>query len=206
MYPSKWSSVVTDQTEQQPQRYSRTPYGIAILGALAIVITAWVARDFFQPLVPGTLAPDFEVANLAGEVVSLEEHRGKVVLVNIWATWCPPCREEMPSMERLYQDLQGTDFEILAVSVDAPTGTVGPDGRQGGDVVDFTEEMGLTFPILHDQTGMLQYTYQTTGLPESFLLDRNGVIYKRVAGGTSWDAKQHQESIRRLLEEETPNR
>jgi cytochrome c biogenesis protein CcmG, thiol:disulfide interchange protein DsbE len=197
---------VTDQTDPQPPQYSRTPYGLAILAALAVVITAWVARDFFQPLVPGTRAPNFEIANLDGEMVSLKDHRGKVVLVNIWATWCPPCREEMPSMERLYAAFQGTDFEILAVSVDAPTGEIGPDGREGGDVADFVEEMGLTFPILHDPTGMLQFTYQTTGLPESFLLDRKGVIYKRIAGGTSWDAVQHQESIRRLLGEDTPER
>ena len=195
---------MTDQTEPRTQKYSRAPYGLAILGALAVVITAWVARDFFQPLVPGARAPAFEVANLDGELVSLEEHRGKVVLVNIWATWCPPCLEEMPSMERLYKEFEGTDFEILAISVDAPLGKVGPGGRIGGNVVDFTEEMGLTFPILHDQTGMLQYVYQTTGLPESFLLDRNGVIYKRVSGGTSWDADQHQESIRRLLDEDAP--
>lgn len=198
--------MMTVHSEPPPQRYSRTPYGLAILAALGVVITAWVARDFFQPLVPGAPAPGFEVANLEGDVVSLKEHRGKVVLVNIWATWCPPCREEMPSMERLYADFAGTDFEILAVSVDAPTGEIGPDGRAGGNVADFVDEMGLTFPVLHDDTGMLQYTYQTTGLPESFLLDKNGVIYKRIAGGTSWDAVQHQESIRRLLDEDTPNR
>jgi cytochrome c biogenesis protein CcmG, thiol:disulfide interchange protein DsbE len=197
---------VTEQAEQQTHRYSRAPYGLAILGALAVVITAWVARDFFQPLVPGTRAPNFEVPNLNGELVSLKDQRGKVVLVNIWATWCPPCREEMPSMQRLYEAFEGTDFEILAVSVDAPAGEVGPDGREGGDVGEFAEEMGLTFPILHDRTGMLQFTYQTTGLPESFLLDRNGVIYKRIAGATSWDALQHRESIRRLLDEDTPQR
>lgn len=195
-----------EPTEQPSRKYSRTPYGLAILAALGVVITAWVARDFFQPLVPGVRAPDFEIANLDGELVSLKDHRGKVVLVNIWATWCPPCREEMPSMERLYTAFDGEDFEILAVSVDAPVGEIGPDGREGGNVAEFAAEMELTFPILHDQTGMLQYTYQTTGLPESFLLDKDGVIYKRIAGGTAWDAVPHQESIRRLLAEGVPER
>ena len=189
---------MTDQ-EPQEKRHSRSPYAFAILGAFAVVLLAWVARDFYQPLIPGARAPVFEVPNLQGEPVSLEDHRGKIVLVNIWATWCPPCREEMPSMQRLYEEFQGEDFEILAVSVDAPTGQRGPDGRVGGDVVEFTESMGLTFPILHDESGKLQYTYQTTGLPESFLLDRNGVIQRRIAGGTIWDAEQHKQMIRRLI-------
>jgi len=190
---------MTDQ-EQQPKRPSRSPYAFAILGAFAVVLTAWVARDFYQPLIPGARAPGFEVANLQGEVVSLKEHRGKVVLVNIWATWCPPCREEMPSMQRLYEEFGGEDFEILAISVDAPVGQRGPDGRVGGNVVEFTESMGLTFPILHDESGQMQYVYQTTGLPESFLLDRDGVIQRRIAGGTIWDAEQHKQMIRRMLD------
>ena len=185
----------------QPERYSRTPYGLAILAAFGVVVTAWVARDFFQPIVPGVQAPAFEVPDLAGQEVALEDHRGDVVLLNIWATWCAPCREEMPSMQRLYDEFEGTDFEILAVSVDAPVGQIGGDGRPGGDVEGFVEEMGLTFPILHDRTQQIQYTYQTTGLPESFLLDRDGVVIKRIAGGTAWDADQHKDLIRRLLDE-----
>ena len=197
---------MTQKAEHPPQKYSRAPYAIAILGALGVVITAWVARDFFQPVGPGTRAPEFEVANLAGEMVSLEDYRGKVVLVNIWATWCAPCRQEMPSMQRLYEELEGTDFEIVAISVDAPIGTMAPTGGLGGNVAEFVEEFGLTFPILHDKSGKLQFTYQTTGLPESFLLDRNGVIYKKLAGGAEWDAGQHKDVILRLLEETTPDR
>lgn len=196
---------MTDQA-QQPERYSRLPYGLAIIACFGVVLTAWVARDLFTPLVPGARAPAFEVSNLEGAPVALEDHRGEVVLVNIWATWCPPCRDEMPSMQRLYDELEGTDFEILAVSVDAPIGQVGVDGRVGGDVAEFAEEMGLTFPILHDRTQQLQYVYQTTGLPESFLLDRNGVIIKRIAGGTAWDADQHKQLIRRLLDESPAGR
>jgi len=196
---------MTDQQEKSPAP-SRRPYAFAILGAFALVLTAWVARDFYQPLIPGTRAPGFEVPDLSGQPVSLKEHRGKVVLVNIWATWCPPCREEMPSMQRLYEEFQDEEFEILAISVDAPAGTIGPGGKRGGNVEEFTNSMGLTFPVLHDPSGQMQFVYQTTGLPESFLLDRDGVIQRRIAGGTMWDAEQHKQFIRRLLDEASSDR
>lgn len=178
----------------------KSPYLWAIVGVCLLVGVAWVGRESYQPVITGARAPSFTATNLAGDEVSLEDYRGKVLLLNVWATWCPPCKEEMPSMQRLYEELDGTDFEILAVSVDAPQGEEDFAGRPGGDLGAFADEYGLTFSILHNPSGSIQRTYQTTGVPESFIIGRDGVIYKKVAGPTDWDATVNQQLIRRLLD------
>jgi len=179
----------------------KSPYFWALVAAVAVVATAWIGRERYQPIVAGAQAPDFAAVDMQGRPARLTDYRGKVVLLNVWATWCPPCREEMPSMQRLFEAMQGTDFEILAVSIDARKGEADPFGREGGDLAAFAREMGLTFTILHDPEGRIQATYQTTGVPETFLIGRDGVIYKKVAGGTAWDAPENLELVRRLLGE-----
>jgi peroxiredoxin len=153
------------------------------------------------PVDPGSRAPRFEAFDLDGSPVSFSDYRGKVLLLNVWATWCPPCQEEMPSMERLYREISHEDFEVLAISVDAPLGEEDAFGRPGGDLRRFAESRGFTFTILHDPSGRIQERYRTTGVPESFVVDRSGVIRKKVAGATAWDAPQNVELIRRLLGE-----
>lgn len=179
----------------------RSPYFWAVIAAAAVVTAAWIGRERYRPITAGSAAPEFTAYDMSGRPVRLSDYKGKVVLVNVWATWCPPCREEMPSMERLFEALKGTDFVILAVSVDARKGEKDAFGRDGGDLEAFATEMGLTFTILHDPEGRIQATYQTTGVPETFLVGRDGLIYKKVAGGTAWDAPVNQELVRRLLGE-----
>lgn len=104
-------------------------------------------------------------------------------------------------MQRLYDSLGDTDFEILAISIDARPGQKDEFGRPGGDLRAFADKLGLTFPILHDPGGGIQRVYQTTGVPETFLIGRDGVIYKKVAGGTEWDLPVNQDLVRRLLAE-----
>jgi peroxiredoxin len=180
------------------RRSARSTYGIALVVLAALVGAAWLGRARFRPVVPGEVAPEFAVTTLDGEQIGLDRYRGKVVLLNVWATWCAPCREEMPSMERLYRELHGRDFEILAVSVD--------DRLQGGVPVEalraFVAEFDLTFPILHsppDDPDNIQRAYQTTGVPESFLIGPDGVIYRRISGATTWDSSQYRDQIVRLL-------
>lgn len=180
---------------------SRLPYLFTAVGLALLVIVAWVGRGAFTGVVAGTEAPDFAYPNLEGDTVALSDHEGKVVLVNVWATWCNPCLREMPSMERLYRKLGNEDFEILAVSIDARQGETDAFGRAGGDLAEFVSELELTFPILHDHRGRIQRTYQTTGVPESFVVGRDGTIYKKVAGETEWDSPQNEQLIRRLLAE-----
>jgi thiol-disulfide isomerase/thioredoxin len=117
-----------------------------------------------------------------------------VTLVNIWATWCVPCRAEMPSMEQLYTALAPRGFAIAAVSIDE-----GP----AEDVRAFAQELGLTFDILHDRSTRIQQSYQTTGVPESFLLNREGVIVKRVIGAHDWNSAANRALVERLLAEPT---
>ena len=175
-------------------------YLFTLAAAGALVLFAWLNRDRLSPVVPGRPAPEFAAFDLQGAPKTLEDYRGKVILLNIWATWCPPCQQEMPSMQRLRETVVDEDFVILAVSVDAALGEKDFFGREGGDLHAFAENMGLTFRILHDPSGEIQETYQTTGVPESFVVDRNGVIFKKVAGPTEWDAAVNVELIQRLLD------
>ena len=178
----------------------RSPYLWAIVAVVAVVAVAWAGRESYQPILTGAKAPDFAAQTLDGKTVRLADYQGRVVLVSIWATWCAPCRDEMPSMEALYKDLKDTDFEILAVSVDAALGQSDDTGNVGGDLGAFVREFGLTFPILHDADGRIRQTYQTTGVPESFVIAKGGTIYKKWTGETEWDLPVNQDFIRRLLQ------
>lgn len=142
----------------------------------------------------GSEAPDFHMVDLAtGDSVSLRgEYVGSVTLVNIWATWCAPCRLEMPSMQQAYEELADRGFRIAAISID--------DG-DSDKVIEFGKELGLTFDLLHDQSMRIQLIYQTTGVPESFLLDKNGIVVKRVIGWHDWSAPANRGLIERLLDQ-----
>lgn len=166
-----------------------------------VVVAAWAGRDRLQPVIAGAQAPGFTAWTMDGAEVTMADYEGKVVLFNIWATWCPPCREEMPSMQRLRELVSDPDFAVVAVSVDAEApGLIGFLGREGGDVPGFVEEFGLTFDVLLDSSGQTGMDYQTTGLPETFLIGRDGVIYRKVSGGTNWDAEEYLELVQRLLD------
>lgn len=175
--------------------------GAVVVALAGLIAVGWLARDRFLPVEVGTRAPDFSARTLQGQPVSLEQLRGEVVLLNIWATWCPPCREEMPSMERLHQQLGPQGLRVVAVSIDAEPGQLDAGGRPGGDVAEFAREMGLTFDIWADPAGHIQRTYRTTGVPESFVIDRRGNIVKKVIGATEWDSPANVDLFRRLLAE-----
>jgi peroxiredoxin len=167
------------------------------------VVVAWTSRSRLRPVTEGVRAPRFAAQALDGGAVRLDDYRGSVVLVNIWATWCAPCRTEMPSLQKLYDEFAGDGFEVLAVSVDARPGERDSGGRAGradGELARFAEDLGLTFPILREPTGSIELSYQTWGVPESFLIDRDGVIRKRVPGATVWDHPRYRDLIRELLQ------
>jgi peroxiredoxin len=132
-------------------------------------------------LAKGMPAPNFTLPNLKGKDVSLSKYRGKLVFLNIWATWCPPCVEEMPSMEKLYQALKGQAFEILAVSIDA-------SGKQA--VMPFMQKHKLSFPVLLDSAGTLKNLYRTTGVPESVIIDKEGRIIEKIVGPRNWGSPE----------------
>ena len=166
---------------------------LAIVAGLGLGAAALVR---FGPKIEGVeigkRAPDYRAVRLGTQdSVSLhQEAKGQVTLVNIWATWCIPCRAEMPAMEKLYRELGPKGLRILAVSID--------DGDPQ-DVRSFVNELGLTFDILQDRSGDIQRVYQTTGVPESFLLDRNGVIVFKVIGEHPWGSPSKQRLVADLL-------
>lgn len=186
------------------KRPSNLPYAITAVAALGIIVTAWLGRDWIaeRSVRIGVEAPNFEATRLDGTPASLADYEGKVVLLNIWATWCAPCRVEMPSMERLYKTIDDDDFEIVAVSIDAPVGGFDLFGRPGGDIQSFADSLSLTFPILHDPDGRIQQTYRTTGVPESFVIGRDGLIHRVVSGETEWDHPEPITLVQRLLDAE----
>ncbi len=153
--------------------------------AITTLLVVWSLKQnspFFQsanqaPVRVGLPAPDFTFPGLDGKKVSLSDYRGKVVFVNIWATWCPPCVEEMPSMQNLYQKLKSENFEIMAVSIDS----------QGAKVVaPFMKKYKLTFPALMDSMGTIKRIYKATGVPESYIIDKDGILAKKVIGPLDW--------------------
>ncbi len=173
---------------------------VALIGAyLVLQRIAWLPKSpaMTPPEAPRRTAfpLDFALPDLNGNTVRLSDHQGKVVLVNLWATWCYPCRAEMPSLNALYQDYRVKGFEILAIASDV----------QGRDAVaPFVAEYGLTFPVLLDPRNAVGTRVQVQGIPTTFLLDRQGRIAGREMGAKNWNGPR----MRRLLDElltEAPN-
>jgi len=138
----------------------------------------------------GDSAPNFQLRDMNGQVVALSDLRGKVVLLNFWATWCGPCRVEMPAMGQLYRSYSRTDFEILAVSTDA----------QGVAVTrPFQEDNHLTFPILHDADFRVGLAYGARTLPMTFMVDRQGIVRQQIFGARDWGAPEAHQLIQMLV-------
>jgi peroxiredoxin len=165
------------------------------------VMTAWGAQAGPVPDVRshvverhvvrvGDEAPNFRLRDLDGNLTSLSQFRGKVVLLNFWATWCGPCRVEMPAMEQLYRSLSRKEFQILAVSTDS----------QGVAVTrPFQQKIGLTFPILHDPDMEVGMTYGARSLPMTLMVDRQGVVRQKIFGARDWDSPEARELIQMLM-------
>ena len=157
----------------------------ALAAAACLALAGWTIGC------SGGLAPDFVAQDLNGQAMRLSSQRGKVVFLNLWTTWCPPCRMEMPSMEDLSRRLAGEDFVMWAVSED--------DG--GAPVVKkFVDEMKLTFPILVDPEGDVGRRYRVTGYPETFLIDREGRQVARFIGPRDWKDPKLEQDLRTLIE------
>jgi len=128
----------------------------------------------------GFLAPDFELKTPAGETIKLTELRGQAVLVNLWATWCPPCRAEMQTIETIYNEYKDQGFVVLAVNMTYQDNQT--------DIMPFVTDQGLTFPILLDETGNMANVYQLKSLPSSYFIGRDGIIHEVIIGGPMAEA------------------
>ena len=138
---------------------------------------------------PKVEAQNFLLPDLNGNQVSLADQHGKIVFLNFWATWCPPCRAEMPSMEKLYTKFKGNDFTILAVNL----------GESEGQVKAFKESFKLNFPILLDADSSIGMIYGAISVPTTYLIDRNGYIIGGALGARDWASEEAFELINSLL-------
>jgi len=178
---------------------SRQQVSIVLLVLVAVLVGYVSVTRYFgtelSPLGAGTKAPAFAAATIDATPrrVTLDNYTGKVVLLNVWATWCAPCRAEMPSMEQLYKQYGPKGLRVVAVSID-------DEGTDAG-IRAFVKDYGLTFDVLHDPAGLIQRSYQTTGVPESVLIGKDGVIRSKTAGATDWNSENIHHVVERLLAE-----
>ena len=171
---------------------------VAVLGGGLFAGVRLFADDLF-PIGVGSAAPAFSAKDVrSGARRTLADYRGQVVLLNIWATWCEPCKVEMPSMEELYRTYGPRGVHIVAVSIDD---AVGEDSIRA-----YAKQLGLTFEILHDQTREIERAYQATGYPESFVIDRGGIIRWKWISATDWNAPGSRALFDELLGAPTPPR
>jgi thiol-disulfide isomerase/thioredoxin len=171
---------------------------VSLLACLQLLASAAVRSESalghqFAALVPPIPAPDFTLDDMDAKAHSLHEYRGKVVLINFWATWCPPCRKEMPALEALYQKLGGESFAVLAVN----------QWEDPDHVFAYTGDLNVfpTFPILFDPESSISEEYGVKGLPTSFLIDKQGQLVYRAVGGRDFDHPEVERLIRQLQAE-----
>ena len=173
--------------------------GLVVLGITSAIAwggTRYLRKELF-PVALGSKAPDFTAFTLDSvpRQKSLSEYRGQVVMINVWATWCLPCRVEMPSIEALHKAYAPKGLKVVAVSIDDP-------GTEE-TIRTFVKQYGLTFEILHDPKGRISDLYDITGYPETFILGKDGVIRKKLMSATDWNSPQSRALVERLLAERT---
>ncbi|MEK4439316.1 peroxiredoxin family protein [Paenibacillus sp. FSL K6-2862] len=143
-------------------------------------MTEPVLENFETGIQKGQLAPDFTVKDLQGNQVKLSDFKGKRVLLNFWATWCPPCRVEMPHMQKFFDDNQSENVVILGVNMTQTE-------KNKDDIQTFVDDEHLTFPIVLDEDGEVLQTYQVIAYPTTYLLDSEGVIQEKFMGAFSYE-------------------
>ena len=174
--------------------------GVVAALLIGLIVLGWTQRSRFEAAEVGARAPGFELITMDGDSMSLGQFEGEVVLLNFWATWCPPCVHEMPSMERLYQDLRAQGFVVLGVTVDVDPGEPDAQGRSQGIVREYVERLGVTFPILLDPEGSVEGVYNVSGLPTTYVIGRDGRIEGRIVGAREWDSEEYRARIQDLLD------
>ncbi|MET0092626.1 MAG: TlpA disulfide reductase family protein [Sedimenticola sp.] len=160
--------------------------GAACLSPLA---SAGRKRGLVEPLTDGGTIPEFVLTDLQGRSHSPSDYRGRVLVVNFWATWCPPCRAEMPSMGRMLDKLKGSPVSLLAIAM----------GQKREQIARFAEEHPQPFPLLPDPGSKIAADFNVMGLPSTYITDRNGRLIYRVQGGREWDSPRMLRVIELLL-------
>lgn len=165
---------------------------VLVLAALAIAACEAPRTSSFRSFQPGDPAPEYAAANLTGDTVSLASLQGEAVMLNIWATWCVPCRDEMPLLEAVHREYEGDGLRVVGVSVDA--------AGMRGDIEQFIEDHDLTFTILHDPAERVTRTFRGRAVPETYLFDREGRLVRRWIGKFDPAAPDARRDVERALE------
>lgn len=195
MQPSPHASESTSSAAPVDKRHWGLTF-LWLLPALFLVLVVIYGVFTKQPANPddaprvGARVADFKLPDLQGDTVQLSDFRGSVVFVNVWATWCPPCVEEMPTIQRLYDQLHERGLKVFAVSIDALGGQV---------VAPFMRSRDLSFPVLLDTRSVIERLYRTGGVPESFIIDKQGRLVEKVVGPRDWAHPQIIAMFERLL-------
>lgn len=174
---------------------------VALLAAGAFAATHFLS-DELTSITVGSDAPGFTAVTLPdasgkpATAKTLSDYRGDVLLLNVWATWCEPCRTEMPSIEAVHRELGPKGLKVVAVSIDQP----GDESK----IQQFLRDYKLTFEVLHDSTGAIKTIYRTTGVPESFVIARDGTIRKKWIGAEDWNSVGNRRLLTALLGEPRP--
>ena len=179
-------------------KHLHTRAALAVLSGLLLplLLSAASAADealsySFARIDPPRNVPDFSLPDMDGELHALQDYRGRVVLINFWATWCPPCRREMPALEQLHSKLAGEAFAVLAVN----------QWEDADHVFAYMGDLNVipSFPILFDPESRVSAEFGVKGLPTSFLLDKQGRVVYRAVGGRAFDHPEVEQTIRGLL-------
>jgi cytochrome c biogenesis protein CcmG/thiol:disulfide interchange protein DsbE len=166
-------------------------FGVGIVILITVFTVVWLQSAKYEPLAVGKPAPDFSLADLNDKPYRLSDFRGKVVFLNFWATWCKPCREEMPSMEILNKNFEKDGLVVLAVSIDRVT--------TSKDIPPFVKGLNLTFPVLIDSWGRTDKPYKRMGVPETFIIDQQGIIQEIIIGPRDWTRIDNLQILTKLL-------
>ncbi len=172
-------------------RFTSLPAALLLLVLSAAAVAEEELSHSFASIDPPRSVPDFSLADMDGELHTLQDYRGKVVLVNFWATWCPPCRREMPALEQLYTRLADQPFTVLAIN----------QWEDADHVFAYMGDLNVipSFPILFDPESKVSADFGVKGLPTSFLLDKQGRVVFRAVGGRAFDHPDVEQTIRSLL-------
>lgn len=162
---------------------------ILVLACLSFPIPAEETDKQTLPRVEQVFsAADFTLKSESGKIFHLSDFRGQVVLINFWATWCPPCRREMPSMERMWKKIKGKGVQVLAIDV----------GEDADTIFEFLGTYPVNFPLLMDRDGRVVKKYPVTGLPTSYIIDPEGKVIYRAVGSREWDDPKLYEQLLQL--------
>jgi len=189
-------SMTTPVEQTAPRVQSKLVIVLVSIAILALVFgVVWMQSSKYEPLTVGKVAPDFKLPDLNEKDIRLSDFRGKVVFLNFWATWCKPCREEMPSMEILYKNFEKDGLVILAISIDRVT--------TKKDIPPFVKALNLTFPILVDSWGQTDKRYKLMGVPETYIIDQQGILREKVIGPRDWTMLDNLQIVTQLLKNGT---